>query len=132
MLGGNDLFTSENLETWIMTGNNLRLTGSEGLAERSAFIHLHTMRENAEDYFAESDSVLPTIMVTKHREQVLEAIYAIVDYWVSLGCPKYQGNVSARLQSWLQVMGGLLESCGVHGVILKPRWFLQCWGRVLC
>lgn len=118
LLRTNDDFVGLNDRIWCATGNNMRL--GKDIRRRSVRVRqkpTHDPREGKRkfrhpDLFAWMD---------KNRAALAWAVGTLVRAWATAGCPEFSDKVllekMASYKSWINVVGGILETIGVDGFL---------------
>ncbi len=101
-----------NRATWVLTGNNLRL--SSELARRCIRIRLDAGVARPQDRPIESfPHTLPT-WAFDARGDLVWALLTLVTNWISRGRPKPSSRLGG-FEGWSHVVGGILEAAAVPG-----------------
>lgn len=112
VLKSSEMESVPNLATWILTGNNPRL--SNELARRCVRIRMDAGMERPQDRPQSSfPHELPRWAI-EERGKLIWCILTLVRYWIAQGRPAPQKGLSAY-HSWSQVVGGILTAASVPG-----------------
>jgi len=122
-LGGNEILTSRVRCLWVMTGNNVRLSGE--LVRRTAAhcrLNLSVTKASNDivqhperrDGFRHPDLLEWTL---ENQVQLAHAALTLVQSWVTAGQQQWTGKPLGTFESWSKVIGGLLEHLGVPGFL---------------
>ena len=97
---------------------NVGLTWRPDVPDRSRFIRLAYSTEDANSRtFSRPDL---HGYVSQNRELLLSAIYSLLMYWKRKGCPP--GEVFTSFPTWGEVVGGILQVCGLGNPCLPTNW----------
>ena len=112
-LGKSEMVRVPNRALWMATGNNVAL--SDEITRRSIPIRLDAQVEQPElrTGFRHGDLLS---WVLEHRGELVSACLSLVRAWIYEGMPKSNGTLG-RFESWVQVVGGVLEIAGVSGFL---------------
>lgn len=101
---------------WAATANNL--TANDEITGRSVWIHLDAGIENPEERqeFRHADI---RAWAMAHRAELIGAALTLCRAWIAANRPAYSGEngTLGNFESWVAVMGGLLETVGVPGFL---------------
>ena len=100
---------------WVVTGNNLRLTGD--MPRRFVLVRLAPKVERPyerSDWHHENLEA----WVERHRRDLVIAALVICQAWVERGMPQLPEPTMGSFESFAAVMGGVLQVCGLD------QWFL--------
>jgi hypothetical protein len=118
LLRGNDDFIGLNDRIWCATGNNMRL--GKDIRRRSVRCRqkpTHDPREGKRT-FRHPDLFK---WMDEKRDALAWAVGTLVRAWASAGCPGFSDKVllekMASFKSWINVVGGILETVGVDGFL---------------
>jgi len=103
--------------SWISSGNNP--TVSNEMARRTLRIHLDRRVERPQDVdtngFKHPDLLL---WVKQNADELLSSVVCMIRWWVKQGRKPSAVKVKLGMfESWLDVVGGVLASCGVNGLL---------------
>jgi hypothetical protein len=100
--------------TWLSTANNAMFHAD--ITSRSVLIRLDAGLERPEErqQFSVPD---PPRWMRENRARVLDSVLLLVRYWIAQGCPAYDGRQRCRFPAWLSVIGGILQSAGIDGLL---------------
>jgi hypothetical protein len=110
-LGSNRIITTVNDRVWVVTGNNLSLSGD--LVRRTILIMIDPNMANPETREFE----IPDLKgwVAAHRNELLWALLVMIRAWVAAGKPEASRPQSDSFARWEAVVAGILNVCGVDG-----------------
>ena len=116
-------FTTTNTYTFVINGNNVRLT--EDLTNRFVVAHLRapTRADRAKERTA-GDITLRLTEPT-FNAQVLAYARTVVLGWIAAGAPRAaltEDNIRGNFLTWARATGGILDMCGMKG-------FLENWSQ---
>jgi hypothetical protein len=106
---------------WVSTANNL--SASEELAKRVVPCMLDARSENPEQDREFAIENL-TEWAEEHRGELVAAVCVIVRAWVQKGALRSPTARLGGFEEWAGVMGGILESIGVNGLLDNRKAFL--------
>jgi putative DNA primase/helicase len=115
VLGSNNTVTVPNLATWIVTGNNLRL--SDEIQRRSVRIRLEakTERPNTRKDFKHKNIEQ---WAAEHRKELVWSCLTLIQNWIAKGKPLVSdGKELGSFENWSNVMEGILNTNGVKGFL---------------
>ncbi|MFN2513410.1 MAG: hypothetical protein ABR568_18555, partial [Pyrinomonadaceae bacterium] len=100
--------------TWIVTGNNIRLSGD--IPRRCYWIRLDA--KNSRPYLREGFKH-PHLesYVTKHRGDLLAALLTLARAWYVAGKPEAAIRPLGSFEEWARIIGGILEHAGIKGFL---------------
>lgn len=110
-LGTNRILTTVNDRVWVVTGNNLSLSGD--LVRRTILIMIDPNMANPETREFEITDLKG--WVREHRNELLWALLVMIRAWVSAGKPEVRRPQSDSFARWESVVAGILSVCGVAG-----------------
>ena len=100
--------------TFIITGNNLHL-GPE-LQRRTVRV---TLQRNGKPFTRTEDELREHAVAS--QEKYHQAVATLVRNWMAKGCPPPKGSEQfPSFNTWLRIVGGILESAGVTGLRKNP------------
>jgi hypothetical protein len=99
--------------TWLATGNNPKL--SRELIRRTVLIRLDAGMEQPTQRTGFKHPHLKR-WAREHRGELLWAALTLCQAWVAAGRPRGQ-QVMGSYESWVEVMGGILDVAGVAGLL---------------
>ena len=120
MLGVSEVATVGNDATWVVTGNNLKL--SRELARRSYRIRLDRRTSRPWEYEVSKD--LP-IWVARNRAKLMWSLLTIGRRWFACGSPVVQTYQFGGFQEWARTVGGVLQFSGIEGFLENMPDHLQ-------
>ena len=108
-LGGNRIRYLRNDATWLLSGNNPKL--STELARRCIRIRLdsQTDRPWLRSGFRH-ENLLEWAL--DNRPQLVQACVDIIRAWLLRGCPRWTGRTLGSYEQWSMLLGGMLENAG--------------------
>ena len=113
MLGASRWVEVPALACWLASGNNPKV--SRELARRTVVIKLDANAERPEQ---RSGFKIKNLLRwgIEHRVDLLHAALVLCRAWVAAGRPKGKA-VLGSFESWAEVIGGILEVCGLPGFL---------------
>ena len=141
LLGLSKVVSAEARCCWIITGNNIDMSGE--LAERSISIRLDANCENPDQRPPESFKHPDIIgFAQQMRPQLIWAALTLCQNWVALGRPPCERKkILGGFDNCVNVLGGILEAAGILGFMdnltdfrrlsdhdsqIRTQ-FVQCW-----
>jgi DNA primase len=117
LLGKSEMLSLPVTATWLLTGNNVRL--SKDLARRSVRIRIAPKEDQAwlRDNF-KHDPI--AAWAAENRNALVSAALVLVRAWLAAGRPLGKARLGSYEQ-WAGVMGGLLDVIGVRGFLGNIR-----------
>ena len=115
ILGSNNTVKVPNLATWIVTGNNPRL--SDEIQRRSIRIRLEatTDRPNMRKNFRHKNIEQ---WAAEHRKELVWSCLTLIQHWIAKGKPTVSdGKELGSFERWSNVMEGILHVNGVKGFL---------------
>lgn len=114
VLGKNTMFSAPNRFIFIVTGNNVTLTGE--LSRRCVLIHIDA---NEEEPWLRKEFIHPDLdaWVTKNRGELIAAAITLIRGWVVAGMPMWREKTLGSFEGWARVMGGILQHAGIPGFL---------------
>jgi len=103
-----------NRALWLATGNNLQFDGEIG--RRTVQIRLDSRRDKPWERTGFRHSPLGP-WVRDRRHVLVHALAVLVRRWVAAGRPTFSGLALGSFESWSEVVGGILETAGIHGFL---------------
>jgi len=110
-LGTNRMITTVNDRVWVVTGNNLSLSGD--LVRRTILIMIDPNMANPETREFEITDLKG--WVREHRNELLWSLLVMIRAWVSQGMPEVRRPQSDSFARWENVVAGILAACRVAG-----------------
>lgn len=106
----------------IPTGNNLAM--SNELARRSVVCRLES---NTAQPWTRDGFRHPALLewVREHRAEIITAGLTMGRAWIAAGRPKPKGKPLGSFESWHRVIGGVLESAGIPGLLENANQFYE-------
>lgn len=117
-LGQSEMVRAPNNATWLATGNNVEL--SDELARRVVTIRLDAKLEQPEQRTGFRHPNL-VAWVQEHRSELVSACLSLINAWIKEGMPSGSGTLG-RFESWVHVLGGILQVCEVPGLLDDRQW----------
>lgn len=112
-LGSNDrMITYTNDRVWVVTGNNLSLSGD--LVRRTITVLIDPNMANPETRTDFAIQDLPR-WVREHRNEILWSLLVLIRAWVAAGMPLEDRKQSDGFTHWQKVVGGILATAGIPG-----------------
>lgn len=112
-LGSNDrMITYTNDRVWVVTGNNLSLSGD--LVRRTITVLIDPNMANPETRTDFAIQDLPR-WVREHRNEILWSLLVLIRAWVAAGMPLEDRKQSDGFTHWQKVVGGILTTVGIPG-----------------
>jgi hypothetical protein len=110
-LGSNRIITTINDRVWVVTGNNLSLSGD--LVRRTILIMIDPNMANPETREFE----IPDLKgwVAAHRNELLWALLVMIRAWVAAGKPETSRPQSDSFARWEATVAGILSACRIDG-----------------
>ena len=121
LLGSTTIQTFVNNAVWMMTANNAELGGD--LASRSVLIKLDAQAERPEERTFKHTDLLA--FVKTERVTLLTSVLTLVRHWIAEGKPAYSGTERHRMAGWCSMVGGILETAGIHGFLENMDQLLE-------
>ncbi len=117
-LGQSEMVCAPNNAVWMATGNNVEL--SDELARRVVTIRLDSKLEQPEQ---RTGFRHPNLVewVQEHRSELVSACLSLIQAWIDAGRPPGVATLG-RFEQWTQVLGGILQVCGVPGFLGDRQW----------
>lgn len=110
-LGTSRMVTTLNDRVWVVTGNNLVLSGD--LVRRTIIVMIDPNMANPETRsFAIEDL---KGWVRDHRNKLLWSLLVLVRHWVAQGRPLEERRQSDSFTAWERTVGGILAAAGFEG-----------------
>ena len=113
ILGKSEVVHLPNLATWVITGNNVNLSGE--MSRRCIRIRIDPGVERAWTRSQFKHKPLESWTIA-HRGELVRAALLLVQAWVAAGRPAGKCALGS-FESWSAVMGGLLEVIGIDGFL---------------
>jgi hypothetical protein len=107
ILGKSENFSRPNDFLWLLTMNNT--SGGPDLVSRGIPIRFRWEGDPAQRTF---EGPFPIEYAKQHRAAILGELAGMVEQWKDCGRPL--SDRRHRIEKWSQVVGGILESCGIH------------------
>lgn len=115
ILNQSKTYEGENHLVMFFTGNGV--TVSEDLARRALFVELFQPEARAQD--RQFDQPLSAGFLIEHRNEILAAMWQIVQQWDKAGRPP-GSKTHASFPEWARIVGGMLELAGFASPVSAP------------
>lgn len=120
-VGGRVLGSSKNIErpnnfNWVATSNNPNV-GNE-MERRVVWIKLNLKKHDVQG--RKFKHPLEEFL-KQHRDIAVYHLLTLIQYWISVGMPRFTARSRASFEEWAQKVGGVLQVCGVEGFIDNRR-----------
>ena len=121
ILGKTQMVEFPNKVTWLVTGNNPRLTME--IARRCVRIRLEPKQERPWERSGFRHDPI-RIWTQAHRQELIWSVLVIVQSWIAAGRPA--GNKSlGSFEDWATVIGGILKHAGVRDFLEDTKEFYE-------
>lgn len=114
ILGLNKIVRIKHGSTWIITGNNIKISGD--LPRRCYWIRIDAKTTKPWTRTEFKHKNLPE-WVAKKRGKILAALLTIVTAWFSAGSPKAKLKALGSYDEWAKIVGGILKFVGISGFL---------------
>ena len=114
VLGSTETVRLPNRAVWLTTGNNIQLDGE--ISRRSVSIRLDAKRDRPWEGRTYLHPDLPE-WVREQRGQLVWSFLVLVQNWLALGRPAWDGEPLGSFEAWSRVVGGTLQAAGVNGFL---------------
>ena len=103
-----------NRAVWMATGNNLQLNNE--IARRTAWIRLDAKvdRPWERTNFRHRNLIA---WLQRHRHELVWAFLVLIQNWIALGRPLWNGRPLGSYEVWSSVVGGILQAAGIEGFL---------------
>lgn len=117
-LGQSEMVRAPNNAVWMATGNNVEL--SDEISRRVVTIRLDSKMEQPE---RRTGFRYPNLAgwVKEHRAKLVSACLSLIQTWIDAGRPPGVATLG-RFEQWTQVLGGILQVCGIPGFLDDRQW----------
>lgn len=117
-IGGRVLGKSRNVRRtnnflWLGTGNNTAI-GSE-MDRRCCHIRLNAKTVDIQKRTYRHPNFVEFLL--QNRETAVRHILTMVEYWLSIGAPRFTDRKRASFEDWSEKVGGVLQVCGIEGFL---------------
>lgn len=112
ILGKSQTVQTEVRCVWILTGNNVTLSGE--LVRRLVMIDLNADVAHPERRSGWRHNDIRG-WVQENRGRLVWACLTLIQNWIAQGKPKWEGEVLASFENWSRTMGGILDCAGIGG-----------------
>lgn len=116
VMGGQKTFSAAIACTFIITANNLKLS----VDVRERFLQCDLFVEEAEAMARDVESPIEQAWIMEHRNEIFDAVYALVDHWDRAGRPGAPGRVRKGFETFSHMIGGIIAAAG-FGDLFEPR-----------
>lgn len=113
ILGKSEMVTMPNLATWILTGNNPKL--SMEIARRCVRIRIDPKRDRAWTRTGFKHDPI-TEWAKEHRTDLVHGALTLIQTWIVSGCPLGKKRLGSY-EHWAGVMDGIMDTIGVQGFL---------------
>lgn len=104
LLGATKTVQRPNRFNWIATGNNPNVMSE--MERRVVWIRLNAKTDDIQNRTFRHPDLMPWLK--RERSNIVHAILTLIQYWVSLGMPKFQDRKRASFEDWAEKVGGVL------------------------
>jgi hypothetical protein len=114
ILGTNKIVRLKNRIQWMITGNNLRMTGE--MLRRFTRSRLEPPEEYPElrrDF--QHDPLIPWVF--ENRGKLVGALITLIRNWLSKGARPFTRSRLGSFEKWAQTVGGVLDAAGIVGFL---------------
>ena len=118
LLGASKNVTVPNRFNWIATGNNTIIL--DEMRRRVVFIRLNARAPDATSRIFRHPDISGmnyTQFVQHNRALAVRHILTMIQYWITIGQPKFTHRRRASFEDWSAKVGGVLQACGVEGFL---------------
>lgn len=98
---------------WEATGNNTEI-GSE-MERRCCWIRLNAKTHDIQKRTYRHPNFVQFLL--QNRETAVRHILTMIEYWHSVGAPRYTERKRASFEDWSEQVGGVLMVCGIKGFL---------------
>ena len=99
---------------WLATGNNLQLDNE--IARRTVWVRLDARVDRPWQRTSFRHPDLPA-WLQRHRHELLWAFLVLVQHWIAVGQPAWDGVSLGSYEAWSSVVGGILQAAGIGGFL---------------
>ena len=114
ILGRSQAVTLPIRSLFLVTGNNLQF--SDEITRRAVSVRLDAKIDRPWEGRVFRHPDLPG-WLRRHRHEVVWACLVLAQNWIALGRPQWSGSPMGSYESWCGVLGGILETAGIHGFL---------------
>ena len=115
VLGKSEIIVVPNYAMWMLTGNNPRMSGE--LTRRSVRIRIDPKQDRAWQRSGFKHDPI-TQWALEHRSELVRAALVLIRAWIAAGKPPPTDEKKlGSFESWVNVMGGILDVAGVPGFL---------------
>lgn len=114
VLGQNKNVRIRHKATWIITGNNIKISGD--LPRRCYWIRIDAKTTQPWKRTGFKHENLPK-WVSEKRGEILAALLTIVSAWFIAGSPKAEVKALGSYDEWAKIVGGILKFAGISGFL---------------
>lgn len=123
MLGKSEVVEFPNQALWIMTGNNVDLSGD--IHRRICWIRLNA---NMNQPFTRNATQFqhPDLIgwIKRNRGSIIWAVLTLIQNWIAQGKPSGERSLGS-FEDWAKVIGGILKSAGLTGFLSNFHQLLE-------
>jgi hypothetical protein len=114
ILGRNQIVELPIRCVWLATGNNLQLDNE--IARRTVWVRLDARVDRPWQRTSFRHPDLPA-WLRRHRHELVWAILVLVQHWIAVGRPAWDGVALGSYEAWSSVVGGILQAAGIGGFL---------------
>ena len=114
ILGRNQIVELPIRCVWLATGNNLQLDNE--IARRTVWVRLDARVDRPWQRTSFRHPDLPA-WLRRHRHELVWAFLVLVQHWIAVGRPAWDGVPLGSYESWSSVVGGILQAAGIAGFL---------------
>ena len=114
ILGRSQAVTLPIRSLFLVTGNNLQF--SDEITRRTVSVRLDAKIDRPWEGRVFRHPDLPG-WLRRHRHEVVWACLVLAQHWIAQGRPAWKGVPMGSYESWCGVLGGILETAGIHGFL---------------
>jgi hypothetical protein len=123
LLGKSEMMELSNLTTWMMTGNNVDLTGD--IHRRVCWIRLDAKMDKpytrSQQHFQHPDLIG---WIDKNRNMLMWAALTLIQHWIMKGKPPGINSLGS-FESWSRTIGGILNAAGLVGFLGNQKELVE-------
>lgn len=121
VLGMSKNITRPNLFGWIATANNADVRGE--MERRVCWIRMNAKTPDIQKRKFRHSNFDQFLM--ENRAVAVKHILTMIEYWLSVGAPRFTDRKRASFEDWSEKVGGVLMVCGVTGFLDNRRVLAQ-------
>ena len=114
ILGRNQIVELPIRCVWLATGNNLQLDNE--IARRTVWVRLDARVDRPWQRTSFRHPDLPA-WLRRHRHELVWAFLVLVQHWIAVGRPAWDGVPLGSYEAWSSVVGGILQAAGIGGFL---------------